>query len=141
MTAFSSTGSAPTSSGSDTSSAVAISIADFSSTGSGPIGAGAIAWSVTNATNVSVTFENRNGVLQASLSGLKWALFAETTPDLFTTAIAKGIATTDGSGVCAINITGSGLASGVTAGLVVFQGTGATNDPAQIGFIGPVITS
>lgn len=90
---------------------------------------------------VRLAFQNRSGVLQASLTGLKWALFAEVTPDLFTTAIAKGLTTTDSAGVCIIDITSSGVSAGVTVGLVVFKGTGSASDLSQLGFIGPVVVA
>lgn len=96
----------------------------------------------TPATTIAVTFESRAAALRANLTGLKWAVFANITPDLFVAPIAKGaLGTTNASGVLSVDITGKGIIVGATVGLIVFKGDGTASDPTQIGFIGVVVAS
>lgn len=94
------------------------------------------------ATKITLALENRNAVLKTNLTGLRWAVFANVSPDLFVAPIAKGATgVTDASGVLSVNITGLGIPVGTTLALAIYKGDGTSTDPAQIGFIGPVVAS
>lgn len=63
----------------------------------------------------------------ASLSSLKGAIFAEVTPDLWTSPIKQfSNETTDGGGVCTIDITGLGRAVGGLVGVVLTNSDGTS---------------
>lgn len=62
-----------------------------------------------------------------SLSSLKGAVFAEVTPDLWTAPIKQfANETTDGSGVCTIDVTGLGLTIGGLVGVVLTNSDGTS---------------
>ncbi len=62
-----------------------------------------------------------------SLSSLKGAIFAEVTPDLWTAPIKQfANETTDGSGVCTIDVTGLGLTIGGLVGVVLTNSDGTS---------------
>lgn len=79
----------------------------------------------------------------ASLSGLKWALFAETSPAMFSAPVSKGTAeTTDGSGVLSLDISTSDIDAGATAWLVVTNSDGTTTQsPSGRTYSGPVVVA
>lgn len=63
----------------------------------------------------------------ASLSSLKGAVFSQATPDLWTAPIKQfSNETTDGSGVCSIDITGLGLTIGDLVGVVLTNSDGTS---------------
>lgn len=95
------------------------------------------------ATSVTVTLTSDGVTPRAGLSGLKWAFFDQATPDLFGAPVAQGaIESTDGSGVLALDITGSALSAGDTGWLVVTDSDGtATQSPAHKAFSGPVVVA
>ncbi len=89
----------------------------------------------------SVNLVNASNSAQASLTGLKWAWFDQTTPDAFTTPTDKGTGEiTDGSGVLTVLIGNSGKTSGQAGWLIV---TDSDGNPATVhkAFSGPVAVS
>lgn len=87
---------------------------------------------------ISVTLVNASGTPQASLSSLKWAWFDQVNPASFTAPTASGSAgTTDGSGVCTVNVYGSSLTSGQVGWLLVTNSDGTTS-MVHKAFSGPV---
>ena len=93
------------------------------------------------ATTVAITLVNTLNNPRALLSGLKWAFFDQATPDLFGLPVAKGIGeVTDGSGILAIDITGTALYAGNTGWLIVTDSDGSAAT-AHKAFCGPVVVS
>ena len=93
------------------------------------------------ATNATITLQSQLGVLSANLTGLKWAFFDQSTPDLLAAPTAKGaVETTDASGVLVLNIAGTSLAPGAVGWLVVSDSDG-TVGMTHKAFSGPVVVS
>jgi hypothetical protein len=94
------------------------------------------------ATTVTLTFYDRNNAPRASLTGMKWAFFDQTTPNNLGMPSAKGIsATTNSAGVAVINISGTGLAPGAVGWLVFSNSDGTATQSNLISFAGPVVTA
>lgn len=80
------------------------------------------------------------GTAIANLTGLKWAFFANVTPDLFVAPEAKGaVETTDASGVNVISFT-SALAVGATGWLTITDSDGSATT-IHNAFSGPVVVA
>lgn len=94
----------------------------------------------TKTVTITLVTSPTDGTVRASLSGLKWAFFDNTTPDSFTAPTDKGaVETTDGSGVLEISVPNSTKANGETGYLVVTDSDGTTSQsPAAKVFAGPV---
>ena len=93
------------------------------------------------ATNATITLQSQLGVLSANLTGLKWAFFDQSTPDLLAAPTSKGaVETTDASGVLVLNIAGTSLAPGAVGWLVVSDSDG-TVGMTHKAFSGPVVVS
>ena len=111
-------------------------------TGSNTAQTGTISWTISNAlaTTVTVTLTSDGTTPRASLSGLKWAFFDQTSPASFLAPTAKGSSgTTNSSGVFSTSITGTGLAPGATGWLTITDSDGTTSQiPAANAFSGPV---
>jgi hypothetical protein len=76
---------------------------------------------------ISVILTNASDVVQASLTGLKWAWFDEQTPDLFDAPAQQGSgATTNGSGVFSVTSVTSSLTSGQRGRLEVTSSDGTS---------------
>lgn len=104
-------------------------------------GGGASPETPIGATSVSITFENRAGVLRANLTGLKWAFFDQANPGTLAAPVALGVAeTTDASGVMVLNIAGTTLNAGGIGWLIVSNSDGTVNDD-DFTFAGPVVVS
>lgn len=96
----------------------------------------------TYATTVTVTFQDRNSTLKANLTGMKWAFFDQTTPDNLLAPSAKGtLATTNGSGVTVLNITGTQLPPGATGWLVFSNSDGTATQTNLVSFAGPCVVA
>ena len=94
------------------------------------------------ATNLTLVFKNRAGVIQASLTGMKWAFFDTATPDGMTTPSAKGTgASTSISGVIALNITGTKLPPGGIGWLIFSNSDGTPTQGNLISFAGPCVVN
>ena len=77
-----------------------------------------------NTSATTLTFTVSGGT---SLSSLKGAVFAEVTPDLWTAPIKQfANETTDGSGVCSIDITGLGRTVGDLVAVVLTNSDGTS---------------
>lgn len=80
-----------------------------------------------------------NNTPMSSLTDLKWAVFNQTTPDLFTAPIATGSAeTTDESGNLVIDLTDLGLTVGTIVWLIVTNSNGNPTVPWRE-FSGPLL--
>jgi hypothetical protein len=108
------------------------------------------AWTYTAsaalATSVSITLTTDGTTPAANLTGLKVAVFDQSTPDLWTghaPIYATSVGSTNGSGVLTCNISGvTNLAPGALAGLVVSSSDGTlTQGAAQKGYVGPALVS
>lgn len=88
---------------------------------------------------VTITLANPAGAPQTGLTGLKWAFFDQVNPNSFATPTSQGaIESTDGSGVCVINVNTT-LSSGGVGWLVITNSDGTVaNRAAQSVFSGPV---
>jgi len=74
---------------------------------------------------LEITLVNSAGTPLASLTGLSWAWFDESTPDTANTPTAQGTGeTTDSSGLLSIDITGTTLTAGQTGMLALMDSTG-----------------
>ena len=94
------------------------------------------------ASNLTLTFKNRAGVIQANLTGMKWAFFDAVTPDSMTTPSAKGTgASTSAAGVIALNITGTKLPPGGVGWLIFSNSDGTATQNNLISFAGPCIVN
>lgn len=75
------------------------------------------------------------GAAAASVTGLRWAFFDQSTPDALTAPVVTGTGeSTDGSGVLEIDVIGTSLEIGATGYLV-------TDTADGVGFAGPVVVS
>jgi hypothetical protein len=102
----------------------------------------AITYTVSTGTTRTVTINlvDVAGAAVASLTGLKWAFFANVTPDLFVAPEAKGaVETTDASGVNVISFT-SALAPGATGWLTITDSDGSATTIHKA-FSGPVVVA
>lgn len=80
--------------------------------------------SATSTVATTLTFTVSGGT---SLTSLKGAVFAEVTPDLWTAPIKQfSNETTDGSGVCTIDVTGLGQTIGGLCGVVLTNSDGSS---------------
>ena len=90
--------------------------------------------------SVMVQLQAQSSASVASLTGLKYAVFAETHPDLFNAPIVKGAnAGTDPSGNCTITVP-SGIASGAVVWVDITDSTGSPSFQHRY-FGGPVTVS
>lgn len=91
---------------------------------------------------VTLTLTTNGTTPAATLTGLKWAFFDQNVPNNFGAPVAKGtLATTDGSGVLTINITGTGLTAGQVGWLIVTDSDGTTTQSPMKGYSGPAVVS
>ncbi len=95
------------------------------------------------ANTVVITLTDRNNSPRASLSSLKWAFWDYTTPDQISALpTAKGtLESTDASGVCTLDITGTALSAGQTGWLTITNSDGTYNNTSHLVFAGPVRVS
>lgn len=94
------------------------------------------------ASSLTLTFKNRAGVVQASLTGMKWAFFDASTPDGLGAPSAKGTgATTNSSGILVLNVTGTQLVPGATGWLVFSNSDGTATQGNLISFAGPCVVA
>jgi chitodextrinase len=90
------------------------------------------------ASTLTLTFKNRAGVVQANLTGMKWAFFDSVTPDALGAPSAKGTgASTNSSGILVLNVTGTQLPPGSIGWLVFSNSDGTTTQSNLISFAGP----
>jgi hypothetical protein len=97
---------------------------------------------VQQARTVTLTLSDATGIPRASLTGIKWSIFDQATPDAQAVAVDKGTgATTDGSGVLTLSVY-STLSAGQVVWLTLSNSDGTTTqNPAAMGFAGPVVLS
>lgn len=77
-----------------------------------------------NTSATTLTFTVNGGL---SLTSLKGAVFSQATPDLWTAPIKQfANETTDGSGVCSIDITGLGVTIGALCAVVLTNSDGTS---------------
>lgn len=94
------------------------------------------------ASSLTLTFKNRAGVVQASLTGMKWAFFDAATPDALFSPSAKGTgASTNASGILVLNVTGTQLPPGSTGWLVFSNSDGTATQSNLISFAGPCVVA
>jgi hypothetical protein len=95
------------------------------------------------ATQVTVRVVDAFGNPRASIAGLKWAFFDQSTVDTLNAPTAKGTnGTTDGAGNLTLNITGTTLQPGHVGILAFSNGNGDVEQtPAARAFIGPVVVA
>jgi len=94
------------------------------------------------ASAVTLTFKNRAGVVQANLTGMKWAFFDAVTPDALNAPSAKGTgASTNSSGILTLNITGTQLPPGSTGWLIFSNSDGTASQSNLISFAGPCVVA
>lgn len=98
---------------------------------------------INTARTVTITLVNAVGALLPSLTGLKWALFDQATPDILVAPSSKGTgASTNGAGVLQLIIPTTSLAVNGTGWLIVSDSDGTTTQsPASKAFSAPVIVS
>ena len=119
----------------------------YGATGAETIEVGLRAFNVLNAAyyarTVTITLVNSVGATLPSLTGLKWALFDQATPDLLVAPSSKGSgASTNGAGVLQLIIPTTGLAVNGTGWLIVSDSDGTTTQsPASKAFSAPVIVA
>ncbi|MDR7331759.1 hypothetical protein [Roseateles asaccharophilus] len=108
-----------------------------------PIYAYAVSEFAATATTVTLTLTTDGSTPAASKTGLSWAFFDQVTPGSFLTPTAKGTgASTNGSGVFSVSITGTALLVGATGYLIVSNTDGTPGQsPAADVFSGPVVVS
>lgn len=108
-----------------------------------PVYSRAVAENAALATTVTLTLTTDGSSAAASRTGLHWAFFDQTQPSAFLAPTAKGSgASTNGSGVLSVSITGTALAVGATGWLVVTNSDGTPGQsPAAEVFSGPVVVS
>lgn len=90
---------------------------------------------------ITITLVDINNAALLNLSNLKWAWFDFATPNLFTAAPTdKGTTeSTDGSGVCTIDLPNTALTSGQIGWLIITDSDGTTTqNPYHRAFSGPV---
>lgn len=102
----------------------------------------------TKATQVlfdgATRLESSSGTPAANATGLKWAVFQEVTPNLFTAPVAQGSAAaiTGGTGTCTLDISATDLDAGATAWVDLSNSDGTTTQsPLASFFSGPVVVS
>lgn len=119
----------------------------YGTTGAETIEVGLRAFNVLNAAyyarTVTITLVNSVGATLPSLTGLKWALFDQATPDLLIAPSSKGSgASTNVAGVLQLVIPTTGLAVNGTGWLIVSDSDGTTTQsPASKAFCAPVIVA
>lgn len=108
-----------------------------------PIYAYAVSEFAATATTVTLTLTTDGSTPAASKTGLSWAFFDQVTPGSFLAPTAKGTgASTNGSGVFSVSITGTALLVGATGYLIVSNTDGTPGQsPAAEVFSGPVAVS
>lgn len=86
---------------------------------------GSIPATVVAGDQLQITLVTSTGTPLASLTGLSWAWFDQSTPDTASTPTAQGTGeTTDGSGLLSIDITGTTLTAGQTGMLALMDSSG-----------------
>lgn len=92
---------------------------------------------------VTLPLVDVTGAALASLSGIKWALFDNVTPDALVAPTARGTgAVTDASGNLLLLIPNTGVAVGGTGWLVISNSDGTVSQsPVAKAFSGPVVVS
>lgn len=95
------------------------------------------------ATSLALTLYGEDGTTpEANRTGLNWAFYDEPTPDLFTSPSAQGSgASTNGSGVVTLDISGTSLAPGATGWLTISNSDGTVQSDGDLDFSGPAVVS
>lgn len=108
-----------------------------------PIYAYAVSEFAATATTVTVTLTTDGSTPAASLTGLRWAFFDQALPNSMAAPVAKGTgASTNGSGVFSVSITGTALLVGATGWLVVTNSDGTVSQSGGCkGYSGPAVVS
>ena len=98
---------------------------------------------LTTGVLVNMTLVNESGTPWANLSGLSYAFFDQTKPDLMQAPVDQNTdGSTDGSGNVMIRMANSQLAPGATGYFIISDTDGTEGqDPAQKAFAGPVVVS
>lgn len=91
---------------------------------------------------VTLTLVDSTGAPRANLTGIKWSIFDQATPDAQAVAVDQGTgATTNGSGVLTLSVF-STLAAGQNVWLTLSNSDGTTTQsPAALAFAGPAVLS
>lgn len=94
-----------------------------------------------NALSVSPTLVSPSGAALAS-TAVEWALFKEAKPSLLAAPLDKGTGTTSGSGVLSVSSTGTTIANGATAGLLISTTDGIVGNQCLSAFVpvSPTVT-
>lgn len=90
----------------------------------------------------AVTLYQADGTTPAaSITGLQWAWWDDATPDLSLAADISGTgASTNGSGVFDVTLTGTALTLGQTGTLLIYKTDGTAESTATLAFCGPLAT-
>jgi hypothetical protein len=110
----------------------------FSPISSGPLSDFSGSQGQPTTVTVVVQLDDMDGQPRANMTGLRWAWFDQSIPDLFTAPAEKGAGeSTDATGTFKITLYASALASGETGWLIV---TDSEGDPLadHNAFSGPV---
>jgi hypothetical protein len=89
---------------------------------------------------VTLTMVDYGGTPKTNLTGLKWAFFDQTTPDVFATPVSSGaVESTDGAGQIVVSVN-TALPSGGVGWLIVTDSDGTTG-MVHKAFSGPVMVA
>jgi hypothetical protein len=98
--------------------------------------------SAQTARTVTLTLVDATGTARSNLTGIKWSIFDQSTPDGQRVAVDQGTgATTDSSGVLTLSVFTT-LAAGQNVWLTLSNSDGTTTQsPAAMAFAGPAVLS
>jgi hypothetical protein len=93
------------------------------------------------ARTVTLTLVDSNGAPRANLTGIKWSIFDQVTPDAQAVAVDQGVgATTNGSGVITLSVF-STKAAGANVWLTLSNSDGTVGQSGMLAFAGPAVLS